>query len=295
MDYNFKRDTELFLVYQNKCYKLAIYSDIVFSQTFEELAARKKTLHNAKNFDDAVIKKANPANFSFSAPLVPEQAILVALLVGFDKAYTEANSFDLYARTTTDTYKITSCVLESGRFIISKTAVLGITIGGTGSRLKRVGDMTYSIPGVLQPIPSTNYTLTNHILVQFDGVDLDNITEVYLELRNNVEWSQNATIHYSMAVSDVENTIYPLKFVVTGRILNGSVTTYITNENTSSAQNWSTTAQIYIRVGTGGREWALQFLAPTAVFTNRTDPTEVYTQVYDFRMSSDLELSEGIT
>lgn len=299
MYYNFKRDTELFLVYNGLRYKLAVYSDISFSQTFEETDRRVKTLHNSINFSSGTITKASPANFSFSAPLVPQQAILISLLVGFDRAYTATNAFELYAVSTTDTYKISSCILENGRFIISESSVLGVTLSGSGAKLERVGNAAYSLPGILQPVPEPldkeSYTRTVNMQVKLDGLDLDNITEVSLELQNRVEWLENSTIQASLGVTSAENTIYPSNFVVSERILNGSITQYITDLTATTPQSWSTNSQVYIRVGTGGREWALQMYAPEAIFTNRAETSDVFTQVYDFRMSSDLELAEGIT
>ena len=290
--YSFKRETKLYIVYNGLKYKLNIYPDVTFSQTFSEEAIRNKTLHSNINFDDAVIIKASPANFSFSVPLVPEHSILFNLLVGFDQAYSSLNSFDIYAQTPVDTYRINGAILENGRFITSMTSVLGMSISGTGKRLLRVGDGTYTIPGTLQTLPSQNYTLIRNTFIVVDDTELDSVSDIYVELRNNVEWIPNDTVQASLQVTGVANTIYPEDFVVSGRTLNGAITQYINSDTATSAQNWSTTARIYIRIGLGGSEYALQLLAPKAVFTNRTDTTDVYTQVYDFRMQSNLDIAQ---
>jgi len=290
--YSFKRDTDLYLVYAGNKYKLAIYNDITFSQTFSEEAVKNKTLHPSQYFEGAVITKASPANFSFSVPLVPEHKILVDLLVGYDSEYTTLNQFDLYVQTGNDTYKINGAVLEYGRFLVNIKEVLGLSITGTGKRLERVGDSTYTIPGTIQPLPSQDYTLIRNILVVIDGIEQDSISDIYLELKNGVEWVSNDTVHASLSVTDVSNTIYPEVFTISNRMLNGAITQYITSEYYLAAQSWKLNAQIYIRIGIGGREYALQLLAPEAIFTNRTDPGEVYAQVYDFRMSSDLDIAQ---
>jgi hypothetical protein len=290
--YSFKRDTDLYIVYAGNKYKLAIYNDVTFSQTFSEEAVKSKTLHTSQYFESAVITKASPANFSFSVPLVPEHQILVSLLVGYDSEYTSLNQFDLYTQTGNDTYKITGGVLEYGRFLTNIKEVLGLSVTGTGKKLERVGDASYTIPGTLQPLPSQDYTLVRSIYVEIDGEEQDFISDIYLELKNGVEWVSNDTVHASLTVTDVTNTIYPEVFTISGRMLNGAITQYVTSEQYLAAQSWSLNAQIYIRIGLGGREYALQLLAPEAVFTNRTDPGDIYTQVYDFRMSSDLDIAQ---
>ena len=290
--YSFKRDTDLYIVYAGNKYKLAVYNDINFSQTFSEEAVRTKTLHPSQYFEGAVITKAAPANFSFSIPLVPEHKILVDLLIGYDSEYTDLNQFDLYTQTGNDTYKISGAILEYGRFLTSIKEVLGLSVTGTGRKLQRVGDGSYSIPGTLQPLPSQNYTLIRNIFVVINGVQQDYISDIYLELKNAVEWVSNDTVQASLTVTDVTNTIYPEIFTIGGRTLNGAITQYVTSDSFLDAQSWSLNAQIYIRIGLGGHEYALQLLAPEAIFTNRTDPGDVYVQVYDFRISSDLDIAQ---
>ena len=70
--YNFKKEAEVFVVYNASKYKLDV-SSITFSQTFTEQSYSVKTLHNQKNlFDSSVINKANPANFEITLPLLKE-------------------------------------------------------------------------------------------------------------------------------------------------------------------------------------------------------------------------------
>ena len=119
--YNLKRNVKLYVVRSGLKYKIDIFPDVSFSQTFDEQALRVKTLHAQNNmFEDATITKANPANFNFTIPALAEDdlKILYQLLIDYDITSSEVtlNTFDIYVEGDTDVWKIQTCVLERGLF-----------------------------------------------------------------------------------------------------------------------------------------------------------------------------------
>jgi hypothetical protein len=290
--YNFKRNTQIYLVYAGLRYKLLVYPDVTFSQTFAEESYPVKTLHaQYNNFEGASIVKAAPANFSFSVPLFKENdhKIIVDLLLGFDNTFSSVNNFELYAVTANDTFVITNCIMEAGKFTIGRDSIFGISVSGTGSRLYRIGDESYSIPGTLQtPSAVQTYIVGARTKIEIGGVEQTRISDIYLEFKNNISWTQNDTIQEAMAAVDASTTIYPTDFTVNSRILNGAITRYIVDDAT--AQSWSINSSIAIYTD------ALSVIIPSAVFTNRLDITDIYTEVFDFRMlSNPTALSSVIT
>lgn len=298
MIYNFKRNTDFYLVYGGNKYTLDVYPDVIFSQTFSEESVVKKTLHAQNdNFDGAVIVKAAPANFNFTIPLLEEEDFQTVfnLLVDYN-GYT-INTFDLYAESDHGVYKLDTCVFESGLFIIEKNEVLGLALSGTAKQLSRVGIKgVYSIPGTPISRSSTRtYIVPTRNKVTIGGVELDSVKEIKLELQNKIVWTQNDTLQASLAVTSASNTIYPSSFTLDGRILSGSITQYVTSDSYTNQQTWSTGSAITIQSG-DKNPYAIDVNIPSAVYTNRTEPGDLITQSYDFRMlSNPTALSSVIT
>lgn len=290
--YNFKRHTTLYLVYGGLQYKLSVYPDLSFSQTFEEQAVPVKTLHDQSlNFDSATITKANPANFSFAIPLIDEEDLQIVfdLLIGYDSSY-NVLPFDLYAKTDYDVYKLQTCVIDTGTFYIQREGILALGISGSASKLTRYGDassFTDSTIGTAQTRSATTTYIPNLAMkVTVNSVEFDRVTGVQLVLKNNVNWTANETIHDALAVTSASNTIYPTSFTLDGRTLSGSIDQYVTDESYSNLQTWSSSG-VPITIQVGKRyPYTLDVSIPLAVFTNRLSTSDLYTQTFDFRMLS---------
>jgi hypothetical protein len=275
MPYNFKQNLDLFLVYNGLRYSLDVYADVNFSQTFSEESSSVKTLHNrANNFDRATIVKANPASFSFTMPLIKENdlRVVVDLLTGYDANYS-INFFDLYARTETDTYKIEKCVIEEGQFNLSMASVLTLAISGSASKLYRIGDNAYAIPGTLQVRTGSTPNMLRSFAVTVNGTTLDSVAQTTLSLQNNISWTQNTTVQASLGVTP-NTTIYPTNFTLEGRILSGSIQQFLQDPIIT----WGT-VPITIKAGQ-----TLNVSIQNAIFTNRLEIGDILTKSYDFRM-----------
>lgn len=286
--YNFKKEAKLYLVRNDLKYTLDIYPDVSASQTFNETGVPVKTLHSQFDmFEKAVITSANPANFSFTIPLLYENDmdIVLEMLRDYDTLNVEASlkTADLYLETASEIYKLEKIVVESGVFDITRNNLILLNISGTARKLSKVG----SVPGTLQARSGTRtFGRTDRLEVIIGGVTRTNIVSVSIELQNNVQWVANGTIQNSLVVSGASNTQYSEAFVVEGRTLSGSVQEYITDENNASVNTWSTSSSLSIKVGNATGGWLLEFVLPSVVYTNRLDTQEIFTQSFDFRMNT---------
>jgi len=294
--YNFKKQTKLYVVRNGLRYLLDIYPDLSFSQTFNETNVPVKTLHSQFDmFEAAVITNANPANFSFTSPILQEgdMDVLFTLLRDYATVNNEAtlNTADLYVESNSEVYKLEKAVLESGTFQIVKDSPLTLSLSGTARKLSKFsGD----IPGTLQPRTTRTHTAVTSLQVSVAGVVQPYITAVTVELKNNVQWIEATTLQNSIGISDASGTMFPEAFVVGSRTLSGTIQQYITDETNSNVNSWRNNTPVNIQVTNTGSAWALEFLVPSAVFTNRLEAQDVYIQSYDFRLSSNPVLTNVI-
>lgn len=288
--YNFLQETSLHIVFDSKKYKINI-SEIDFSQTFTEDSRSVRTLHAPKDlFEASTITKANPADFEFSINLLREDdyEIVFYLLTKYSTSDTDnLNSFDLYISTELDLFKIETCVITNGQFVINRSRPLSLTVSGQGSKLTHVGTVAdNTIPGT-EVARSSTYTaiLPSECTVQIGGSDVSDIVSVAVELQNEVQWTPYETVNDAIAVTNASTSMYPSGFTLDKRILSGSIQRYVTDSNSSDLQTWSTNTSIFIKAGsTESSTFAgVEFDLTTCSFTNRLTPGSVYTQNHDWR------------
>jgi hypothetical protein len=287
--YNLKKETKLYIVRNGLKYLIDIYPDLNFSQTFNETDVPVKTLHSQFNmFENAVITKANPANFSFTIPLILQNDfnIITDLLLDYDIGNIEASvkTADLYVESNSEIYKLEKAAIETGVFQIARNSLILLNISGSAAKLSKfIG----TIPGTLQSRSSTlTYSAPTSLNVVLGGVTLENITNVSIELKNNIEWIQNDTLHNSIGIIDASGTQFPEAFVVQSRTLSGNVQQYITDENGDTVNSWKIGDDLNILVGNLGSSPILEFDIPSIVYTNRLDVQEVFIQSFDFKMNT---------
>ena len=288
--YNFKQNTKFYLVYADLQYTLDVYKDASFSQTFTEESINKRTIHNQSLlFDGAVITKAAAANFSFTIPLLDEDDLKIVfnLLTGYDSSY-NINYFDLYAQTDKDVYKLEKCVIESGQFNIKMQSPISLAISGSASKLSRIGTSGfYTIPGTVQTRSiARTYIPLKYLKVTIGGNELDYITAVSLSLQNKITWRPPETLQASLAVTSAANTIYPLNFDLDNRIFTGAIEQYVTDASNTNLQTWAIGSAITIQAGAKPTYYTLDVNIPSAVYTNRVESGDLFTQTFDFRMLS---------
>lgn len=285
--FNFKKEARLYIVHNDLQYNIDI-SDISFSQTFTEDSYSVKTLHNQNMFEASSITKANPANFSFTMPILKEADSSVQLVLN---RLIDYDTVDLYILTTQAVFKLQKGVFTTGSFAFEKSKVLNIAISGEASKLLKVGTVgSYTIPGTPQGRALTQtYLQMTEQTVEIGGVDISScIYKLSVELQNDIDWNSYTTVHDGIQVTNAGNSMYPTKFTVDKRILAGNIGQYLTDINSANLQNWNKNTSLRIKVGQniGGTLYGFDFNIPTCSFTNRVSVASVFTQEFDWRLTN---------
>lgn len=273
------------LTYLNTPVLLDVTEDVQFSQTFTDSTYSKKTIHNLNHlFEQSNIKKANPANFSFTVPALVEDdlQIIMDLLVDYNESGHNLNTFDLYVKLPNDVYRLENCVITNGTFIIEKLENLKLGIQGQASKLTRGN----TFPGnVGSRSSSRTHQRVDYLSVSVDSTSLtEGIYSVSVELQNDIEWTPYETVNDALSVTNATTSMYPSNFTLTKRILSGSIGQYVLSTFNSDTQQWKTGVPIVIKAGESATQ-GFQFNLTNCSFTNRNNVAEVFTQSYDWKMN----------
>ena len=284
--YNFLKESNVHLVYGGSRYLLKTTPNVSFSQTFAEDAYEVKTLHDqTKMFQGTSVTKANPADFSFTVSLTTEkdETIVKSLLTDYDSTGSNVKSFDLYIVTGESTFKLSSCVIINGDFNLAKGSALTLTVSGQASKLERVGDEDYSLPGSLVSASSTRTPTLSLIDVEVSGSDVSNIISATLSVQNEIEWTPYETLQSSLSVTSASNAMYPSGFTLGRRVVSGNIVQYVTSNNSSTVQTFNTDTTVRVKTLVNGSTFLDANLA-NCMFTKRTTPADVFTQSFDYRL-----------
>ena len=286
--FNFLRESQLHIHYGSNRYNVKITPNLSFSQTFAEDAYEVKTLHDqTKMFQGTSITKANPANFSFEVHLTKEkdENIVLDLLTDYDTSSGEQllKSFDMYVVSNNQTLKIEGCVITQGEFRFDKGSPLILAVSGSGKKLERVGDESFSLPGNLVS-SSTTRTPTKPLLdVEVGGSDVSNLVAATLQVQNNINWTPYETLQDSLSVTNASNAMYPSSYSLNDRVVSGNITQFFTNTNQSEFQTFNTNPSVAVKTIVDGSTFLNANLSG-CMFTKRSNPSEVFTQTFDFRL-----------
>jgi len=294
--YSFKQECKVYISNGIQKWKLEVYPDLNFSQTFNEQATSVKTLHDQNAvFEEATINSANPANFNFTVLLV--KGTDFDIINGWLTTYTGNDeallTYDVYVDTGTQIFKIRKSVLERATFVIARDSLVTVSISGSAAQLSIHGVAGTNIPGTLQGRDASLTPIIPHLnSVLLNGVALSNLSGITFELSNEVQWLEHKTLHKSLYVTSASDTMYPEAFVVSKKVLSGTIVQYLIN--TANAQTWSTNSTLRIRVGDSSGYY-IDLNMPRVVITNRIQPDSVFMQTYDFRMlDNPAQISIGV-
>ena len=288
MSYSFLRESKLYIVYGGNKYRIHTSTAISFSQTFASDSYSVKTLHNqSKMFEGATITKANPADFSFNVPLTEEkdESPVIDLLSQLSEG--QLKSFDMYVQTGSAVFKLSNAVITSGSFDINPRTQFTVQLQGEGTKLERVGDESYSIPGSLASESATRTPLLVYPVVSIDSLDMNNIISTTVTIENSIEWTKYDTLQASLNVTNASNIMRPSNYTVDNRTISGAVRQYQTDNNITQFDDFSTNSNITLKaIQVGNAATATPFLQMSinpATFTSRMETGDTYAQSYDFR------------
>ena len=275
-NFNFKKEAEVYIYDKaNTTYhRLDVTEELSFSQTFTDKTYSQKTLHEQHKLHDASnIKKANPANFEMTIPMITQSTldVIFDLLVNFKSGEYTLNTFDLYIKLSNDVYKLRNCVITNGTFIIEKLENLKLTIAGEATKLTR-GATLSSTPSR----GTRDYHMLKAVDVYVDSSSpISNIYKVSMELQNSIKWNPYETVNDALDIGNTHSestTMYPSNFTLEKRILSGSVGQYVTDSTNSNIQTWKIGVPVRVNAGNGeaGNSFkGFSFKSTNCSFTDR--------------------------
>ena len=299
MSYSFLRESKLYIVYGGNKYRIYTSSAITFNQTFAEESYSVKTLHDqSKMFEGSSITKANPASFSFDVPLTIEKEESPVLTLASDlNSSNILTSFDMYIQTGSSTFKLEGAVITSASFDFVPQNQFTMRVEGEGKKLTRVGNESYDwhsaytapsgsnwdTDGSNQLSSSTRTPLIVYPVITLTGKDMSHILSININIQNEMTWTPYETLHDSLD----STMMFPSAHTVEKRIISGEIRQYQTDTNVGQFDDFSTDTQLTIKaikVGEASNATPFfQIAIDPIMFTARMQPTEVYTQSYDFR------------
>ena len=299
MSYSFLRESKLYIVYGGNKYRIYTSSAITFNQTFAEESYSVKTLHDqSKMFEGSSITKANPASFSFDVPLTIEKEESPVLTLASDlNSSNILTSFDMYVQTGSSTFKLEGAVITSASFDFVPQNQFTMRVEGEGKKLTRVGNESYDwhsaytapsgsnwdTDGSNQLSSSTRTPLIVYPVITLTGKNMSHILSININIQNEMTWTPYETLHDSLD----STMMFPSAHTVEKRIISGEIRQYQTDTNVGQFDDFSTDTQLTIKaikVGEASNATPFfQIAIDPIMFTARMQPTEVYTQSYDFR------------
>ena len=306
MSYSFLRESKLYIVYGGTKYRIYTSSAISLDQTFAEESYSVKTLHDqSKMFEGSIINKANPASFSFDVPLTTEQHESVIITLSGGLTAGQLNKFDIYVVTNSSTFKLENAIITSASMDFIPENPFMIRLEGEGTKLSRVGDESYTVPG--SGVSGSDYTtpppanfpypeLKSRVrtpLIVYPTISLNdgsaknmnNIISVNFQLQNDIEWTNYTNLHNSLS----SNTMFPSAYTVEKRTASGEIRQYQIDNNNSGDNvrqfdDFSTNTDLTITAkNVSGNADFFEVAINPVMYTARMEVADVFTQSYDFR------------
>ena len=301
MSHSFLRESKLYIVYGGNKYRIYTTTAISFSQTFAEDSYPVKTLHDqSKMLEGSTITKANEANFSFTVPLTVEKDESIVLDLLSDLVDNEQlKSFDMYVQTGSSTFKVESAVITEGAFTFQPQDKFKVELTGQGTKLSRVGDESYTIPGSAQSESATRTPLLIYPVVTLDSLSMNSLLGASLRISTNIEWTAFETLQNSLSVTNSSNAMFPSTYTISDRTVSGELRQYQTDNNVTQFDDFSTNSNLTIKavkVGNASSDNGFfQININPASYTARLQTGSVYLQSYDFTSTDNTALGTRIT
>ena len=308
MSYSFLKESKLFIVYGGNKYRIYTTTALGYSQSFAEDSYPVKTLHDqTKMVEGTTITKANPAQFSFEVPLTVEkdESIVVDLLSDLVSSSVaeidtqQLKAFDSYIQTGSATFKVANCVITSSTFSFNPSEQVKVEVSGEGTKLTRVGNESYTIPGELQSETSTRTPLIVYPVVSIDSLSMNSIISTTLQIQTDITWRPFETLQSSLAVTNSSNAMFPSAYTIKNRVISGAIIQYQTDNNITQFDDFSTNSSITIKAVQVGKPSSdngyFQINMNPSMYTARMSVDEIYTQTYDYRSTDNTALGTRIT
>ena len=269
-------------------YRLHV-QNIEFNQAFKQESYKTKTLQEQSSwYEGSSITTANNANFSISIHMVDESSThqhkLIELLLETDTRTLKTFTLFIDPEKEDKMYKIESCIITSGSFNLPRGGIMTADFEGQGTKLTRINKVTLT-DSSYDTTPT--FAVARRVDVTVNSQALENVLGVTLEIQNDVEWTRSKTLQNSLSVTDASDSVYPANFVLSKRTVAGNITQYVNQKVTQSnanVQSWKENIPIHIKAGLATSNYQLNAQLTPCSYTNRVNPSEAFTQSYDFRL-----------
>ena len=269
-------------------YRLHV-QNIEFNQAFKQESYKTKTLQEQSSwYEGSSITTANNANFSISIHMVDESSThqhkLIELLLETDTRTLKTFTLFIDPEKEDKMYKIESCIITSGSFNLPRGGIMTADFEGQGTKLTRINKVTLT-DSSYDTTPT--FAIARRVDVTVNSQALENVLGVTLEIQNDVEWTRSKTLQNSLSVTDASDSVYPANFVLSKRTVAGNITQYVNQKVTQSnanVQSWKENIPIHIKAGLATSNYQLNAQLTPCSYTNRVNPSEAFTQSYDFRL-----------
>ena len=165
---------------------------------------------------------------------------------------------------------------------------------GQGTKLTRINADSVTLTDSSYDTDPT-FAVAKRVDVTINSKALENVLGVTLEIQNDVEWIKSKTLQSSLSVSSATNSIYPANFVLSKRTVAGNITQYVNkrvtqplqayyDQSDDNIQTWKENIPIHIKAGLATSNYQLNAQLTPCSYTNRVNPSEAFTQSYDFRL-----------
>ncbi len=273
--------------------------NIEFNQAFKQESYKTKTLQEQSSwYEGSSITTANNANFSISIHMVDESSThqhkLIELLLETDTKTLKTFTLFIDPQKEDKIYKIESCIITSGSFNLPRGGIMTADFEGQGTKLSRINADSVTLTDSSYDTDPT-FAVAKRVDVTINSKALENVLGVTLEIQNDVEWIKSKTLQSSLSVSSATNSIYPANFVLSKRTVAGNITQYVNkrvtqplqayyDQSDDNIQTWKENIPIHIKAGLASNNYQLNAQLTPCSYTNRVNPSEVFTQSYDFRL-----------
>ena len=282
------RESKVYIVEGGTTYRLHV-QNIEFNQAFKQESYKTKTLHDQTSwYEGSSITTANNANFSISLHMVDEgsthQHKLIDLLLNTSTGTLKTFTLYIDPEKEDKIYKVDSCVITSGSFNMPRGGIMTADFEGQGTKLTRINKITLT-DSSYDTTPT--FAVSKKVDVTVNSQALENVLGVTLEVQNDVEWVKSKTLQDSLSVTSASNSIFPASFVLSKRTVAGNITQYVNQNVTQSntnVQTWKENVPIHIKAGLASNNYQLNAQLTPCSYTNRVNPSEAFTQAYDFRL-----------
>jgi len=271
--FSFKRESRVYVVFGGKQFNIDI-SSIDFSQTYEEFSYSNKTIQIPNMFEQAVINKANPANFNLTFPAIRESDLHIL----FNRAL-DYKTFDLYVENGPNIFKLEKCVITTLGFNMSRDKPLSLSVQGEAIELSLVE----SIPGtVVNRSANRTYNRLEVTEVLLGGKPSTNISGISIELSTEVNWTSYTTTNKAIEALSTNRAMYPSDFTVKKRSLSGSFSNYYPEDI-----NWGLNTSLIIQAGEkiGSTIYGFEFNIDEVAFVTGLTTGQIFGQQYNWTMT----------